>query len=163
MIQKMATLSLRPPDLNQTVASLKKILGDRLIAVVLFGSWARGDAREDSDWDRFVIAQDLPERPFPRHLFFVNQLPPECRAGVSILAKTREEFESLLSSLYLDIALDGKILYDPHGYINEKLTYVRDLLRQKGLRRERIGRDFAWRWEKYPGFGWSLTWEGGEP
>jgi hypothetical protein len=63
-----------------------------------------------------------------------------------------------LPALYLDIAEDGIILYDPQGYAQEKLTYLRELIRKKGLLREKIGRDFAWRWKEFPGFGWSLSW-----
>ncbi len=156
---------LSPPQkllLNQMVESLKKGLGERLIAIVLFGSRARGDAHEGSDWDVFVIAQDLPIRIFQRHLFLKAQLPPRWRADFSILAKTPEEFESSVSSLYLDIALDGMVLYDPRGYAHEKLTRLRTLIYQKGLRREKVGQDFAWQWDKFPGFGWSLEWDGGE-
>ena len=36
---------------------------DRLVAVVLFGSRARGEGSETSDWDLLVIAEGLP----PRH------------------------------------------------------------------------------------------------
>jgi uncharacterized protein len=54
---------------------LKGGLGDKLIAVVLFGSRARGDANEDSDWDLLLIARDLPERVLRRHLWLKGMLP----------------------------------------------------------------------------------------
>jgi len=39
-------------------------------------------------------------------------LPVEWRGQVSLLSRTTSEFESHLSSLMLDIALDGIVLYD---------------------------------------------------
>jgi hypothetical protein len=83
-------------------------------------------------------------------------LPAAWRGRVSLMAKTPEEFETALSAVYLDIALDGVVLYDPQGYVGQKLTRLRELIRRKGLRRERVGEDFAWRWERFPGFNWSL-------
>lgn len=84
---------------QQAVEALHAGLGDRLVAVVLFGSRARGDAHEHSDWDLLVIAEGLPENHFERHLFLKPLLPPDCRGAVSILAKTPEEFESHVPSL----------------------------------------------------------------
>ena len=52
-------------------------LGDRLIAVVLFGSRARGDADPTSDWDLQVVARDLPAKVFQRRLYLKRLLPEE--------------------------------------------------------------------------------------
>lgn len=41
------------------VAALRAALGEKLIAVALYGSWARGDAGRGSDVDLLVIARDL--------------------------------------------------------------------------------------------------------
>jgi len=40
-------------------AALAELYGDRLERVVLYGSRARGDAREDSDYDIAVFIKDL--------------------------------------------------------------------------------------------------------
>jgi len=40
--------------------AIKKVLGDSLISVVVYGSVARGEARADSDIDILVIAENLP-------------------------------------------------------------------------------------------------------
>jgi hypothetical protein len=52
------------------------------------------------------------------------------------------------------------VLYDPDGYAREKLAQLRTLIGEKRLRRERVGRDLVWRWQEFPGFGWTLGWEG---
>jgi predicted nucleotidyltransferase len=146
--------------LGQSVEALRRGLGDRLVAVVLFGSRARGEASEDSDWDLLVLARDLPQRLFQRHRVLKQMLPAAERGRLSLLAKTPQEFEASLPALYLDIALDGIVLYDPELYIADKLVALRHMIGKKGLHRERAGRDLVWRWREFPGFGWAVEWEG---
>ena len=50
------------PVLKRFRATLDEIYGDRLERVVLFGSRARGDAREDSDYDVAVFLEDFVDR-----------------------------------------------------------------------------------------------------
>ena len=146
--------------LGQPVEALRRGLGDRLIAVLLFGSRARGEAHRNSDWDLLVLARDLPPRLFQRHRLLKQMLPAAERGRISLLARTPQEFEGSLPALYLDIALDGIVLYDPDGYIADKLARLRAMIGEKGLRRERAGRYLVWRWQEFPGFGWALEWEG---
>jgi predicted nucleotidyltransferase len=143
----------------QAVAALRAALGDRLVAVVLFGSRARGDHRPESDWDLLVIAEGLPERPFERQTFLRNHLAPEWGGEVSLLARTPREFESHLPSLYLDIALDGMILHDPRGYAAERLGAVQRLIERSGLYRQRTEAGDVWRWRTPPSGPWRLEWE----
>src|SRR3954466_11887337 len=49
------------PTLKRFRTALDEIYGDRLERVVLFGSRARGDAGEDSDYDIAVFLKDLKE------------------------------------------------------------------------------------------------------
>ncbi len=146
------------PLLAEVVAALKQGLGDNLVAAILFGSRARGEADETSDWDLLVIAHHLPERTLKRHLWLKSMLPVAWRGRVAILAKTPEEFEAYLTSLFLDVALDGIVLHDSDGYVAEHLADLRRLIEKQGLRRERAQRDLVWRWQHFPGFDWSLEW-----
>ncbi len=150
--------------LEQAVSALRTALGDRLNAVVLFGSRARGDAREDSDWDLLIIAEDLPEDPLERCRYLKQLLPSGCRGAVALIPRTPKAFEDHLPSLYLDIALDGRILYDPTGYAAERLTHLRRLIEQAGLYREQTPAGDVWKWKKQPRGPWVMTWEKiGEP
>jgi predicted nucleotidyltransferase len=144
---------------RQSVAALRAALGERLMAVVLFGSRARGDYREGSDWDLLVIAEGLPEGPFERRLSMNRALFPAVEGEISVLAKTPEEFEASLPPLYLDIALDGRILYDPTGYAAERLTELRRIMDRAGLYRERTPAGDVWEWRNPPSGRWAIEWE----
>ncbi|MBK8432566.1 MAG: hypothetical protein IPL28_15285 [Chloroflexi bacterium] len=52
--------------------------------------------------------------------------------AIALLTKTPTEFESAVPSLFLDIALDGLILYDKQNYAHNHLHYLRQLLRKRG-------------------------------
>ena len=92
------------------VESLRNGLGDNLLALVLFGSRARGDARPDSDWDLLLIAENLPDSPWHRQKQTLALLPQSWRHQVNVLAYTFSEWFARVTPLALDIALDGIVL-----------------------------------------------------
>lgn len=158
------TITAGESAFDRTVAvaassALRQALGDRLIAVVLFGSQARGEATECSDWDLLIIAEELPDKPLDRHLLMRRWLPATSGGRVSLQAKTPAEFESRVPSLYLDIARDGQVLYDPQGYATTRLAQLRRLMQRHGLYRERRPAGDLWRWRWPPPRPWHLTWE----
>ena len=130
--------------LAPAVEVLQRALGPMLVAVVLYGSRARGDAHPDSDWDLLVIARGLPERPVERLVYLKRLLPVSCRGAISLLAKTPAEFEATLPSLFLDITLDGQILHDPNSYAAAHMARIRRLIDQTGLSRQRTPAGDMW-------------------
>lgn len=138
--------------------SLHEGLDGDLVSVVLFGSRARGEANEESDWDVLVVALNLPGGIVERAALLKRMLPESFRGEVGLLAKTPEEFTAGAPELYLDIAVDGVILHDTESFMARRLGFLRAGIRAKGLRRERDGRDLIWR--HAPGTNPSLDWEG---
>jgi len=55
----MPAAALDDPILKRFRAALDELYGDRIERVVLYGSRARGDHREDSDYDVAVFLHDL--------------------------------------------------------------------------------------------------------
>jgi predicted nucleotidyltransferase len=143
---------------GQALEALKIGLKDNLLAVALFGSRARGEEKRGSDWDLFVLAERLPENPLDRQAYLKAMLPLRLTTTVSILAKTREEFESELLPVYLDIAADAVILFDSQQYLTTKLQEVREITRDVGLRRRRWKEQWIWDWEKPPQGVWEVNW-----
>lgn len=151
----------QPAYLHQAVERLAEALGARLVGVVLYGSRGRSEAREASDVDLLVIAHDLPARWYARaaHLHGIlrsmSGAPP-----FSVLGRTPEEFERHFPSLYLDIGLDGRILYDRDGYTSGRLQRIRDIIARAGLIRQRAGPEMGWVWRNPPTRPWEITWAG---
>lgn len=79
---------------------------------------------------------------------------------ISVYAKTKKECESGLPPLYLDLGVDGQILYDTNDYMREKLLRIQEIIQEAGLYRVRRNGYHTWEWKKQPGLEWSLTWEG---
>jgi len=148
--------------LREAVERLHAALGDDLIGVVLYGSHARGEAREDSDVDLLVIARDLPERRYDRSVRLQSVFQGIKDApDFSVLGKTPEEFESYFPSLYLDIGLDGVVLHDRGGYVAGKLKRIREIIAHTGLVRLRLDRNnMFWNWDRKVTRPWEITWEG---
>jgi uncharacterized protein len=58
----MSRAAINDPILKRFRAALDEMYGERLERVVLFGSRARGDAQEDSDYDVAVFLRDMADR-----------------------------------------------------------------------------------------------------
>jgi predicted nucleotidyltransferase len=147
-------------ELAPLVQAFTHGLGETLWGLVLFGSVARGEARAGSDFDLLLVADDLPAKLTTR-MRYVRSLLPKVRPGpVSLIAKTRAEFAAGFPSYYLDIALDGLILYDRENYMHQKLARIRELITLAGLRRQRTDYGFRWEWKKPPRGHWRIDWSG---
>jgi uncharacterized protein len=62
MCDRIFSMRSVDPILKRFRATLDEIYGQRLERVMLYGSRARGDAREDSDYDVAVFLRDMPDR-----------------------------------------------------------------------------------------------------
>lgn len=151
--------------LDALLKSLQRALGDDLIGVVLYGSHARGNPHPDSDVDLLVIARGLPESRYERAKWFGQVVAQSDYLGprVSMLGKTCEEFEGYFPSLYLDIGLDGIILFDRGAYTASKMARIRELIAEAGLVRKAIDGEMLWELTHPipdpPGY-WGVEWDG---
>ncbi|MBI5525730.1 MAG: nucleotidyltransferase domain-containing protein [Deltaproteobacteria bacterium] len=145
--------------LRDLVRRLRSGFGSDLFGVVLFGSRARGDAGDRSDFDVFVIADRLPSGALERHKAVLERIGGR-KGPVNFLAKTKREFEEAFPSLYLDLAKDGIVLFDKTGYMKERLERIGKITREAGLSRVKRHRGFFWRWKRKPLPTWRIDWSG---
>ena len=103
---------------EQTIQQAALVLGEaaKPAQVILFGSYARGDAREDSDVDFLVIEPDLRDK--FNEMVRLRQVLRPLRIPVDVLVYSQAEIDELRSSCAAAVywALrEGKVLYaTPH-------------------------------------------------
>jgi predicted nucleotidyltransferase len=133
---------------------LKEQLGESLVAAVLFGSVARGEAATYSDIDLLLVVSGLPESRLARQRClepvdarFEEELAALRRQGVltdfSPLLKTPGE-AARLTPLYFDLVQDALILYEREGFFSAVLERLRESFRRLGARRVRRGKLRYW-------------------
>lgn len=140
---------LRAP-LRRTVAGLWKLLGDDLLAVVLFGSAARGRAGPESDLDLLVVARNFSRRYGER----VEALLP-AKAGFQgppvQFYPLRPEEVGEMRPLFLDILHEGRALFERGGFATRWMERMRSRLARAGCRRVELS-DGTWFWDLKPDY-----------
>ncbi|GAB4471888.1 MAG: nucleotidyltransferase domain-containing protein [Burkholderiaceae bacterium] len=140
----------------------REVYGDRLVALALFGSVARGTMRPDSDIDLLLIVDPLPPNRRARLLEFeavdervAPTLAQARKAGVntflSPVLKTPEELRAG-SFLHLDLPDEAQLLWDPAGTLRGYLDDLRARLKAMGARR--IGSGASAYWVLKPDYRW---------
>jgi predicted nucleotidyltransferase len=131
-------------------------LGPRLVSLVLFGSVARGDARESSDIDLIIVAEGFPrslaDRRRPLLADWEHVRKKRCLDAVewNLVTKTPEEAR-YHSPLYLDIVEDGILIVDRDRFFQSVLDAMRARMRVLGSRRVHLP-DGRWYWDLKPDF-----------
>lgn len=112
-------------------------LPHRIVAAILFGSWAKGNAREDSDVDLLIVVENVhPER--RKRIPDITRLKRTLALDLplDILLMTRRECQDNFRShnpLFLDIATEGVILFDPDGFLQNLISETRAYIRERNL------------------------------
>ena len=86
-----------------TLEQIKQLIVDTVnpVQIILFGSRARGDYREDSDYDLMVIV----------HSLYKNRMP----ASVDVLVSTTDRYDELANDtgvIYRHVKKEGRVIYD---------------------------------------------------
>ncbi len=114
------------------------------------GSVARCEAKKDSDIDLIIVVEGLPRSRLKRLELFEHAEAHALKllerlwrkgfaADFSPIMLTPEE-ASRHRPLYLDLIVDGIILYDKDGFMESVLNGFSAKLRELGARRVRLGK-----------------------
>lgn len=143
---------------EQTVDALQEAFGSRLKTVVIFGSQARGEADERSDHDLFLVIDGLPWAPLQR-VRAVRAAIARVDLAINTIAKTPDEMAMDLTPLLLDVCVDGVCLFGS-DFFDPYRKKALNALRQAGLQRRKVGREWSWHFPSVRNTEWALTWDG---
>ena len=89
--------------------ALEKLYGTRLKNVILYGSWARGDATEDSDIDLLIILEGkiAPGKEIDRMIDIITELNLKHGVLISVVPVSEEEYSTINSPLLMNVRREG--------------------------------------------------------
>ena len=105
------------PAKSRAVAALVKkhiLFADATAGVILFGSRARGDAAEDSDWDFLVLTKRTDTEIFADELrkIMLRQVEMKHGVAISLIVKNEEVWQNdyAVTNIYESIQEEGILL-----------------------------------------------------
>jgi len=145
-----------PVNIADVIASLRgacvdlgREFGDEFLGLMLFGSWARGEAREDSDVDVLVLFSNLTGN-FDVRARVYGVIKRHINRDITLVIMRRADIHGRWSSLAINIAWDGVVICDKLGELAWFKATVADFIRREGLVRYRT-RDGKYGWERADG------------
>jgi predicted nucleotidyltransferase len=95
--------------IKQFADSLKDIYRERLKNVILYGSWARNEASDDSDIDvAVVLSGDVePCKEIDRMIDIITDMNLEHGVLLSVYPVSQEKYEHLNSPLIINLRKEG--------------------------------------------------------
>nr|HID15045.1 nucleotidyltransferase domain-containing protein [Anaerolineae bacterium] len=149
------------PLLDRLLALLQEQMGDRLLAIALYGSIARGQGEPTSDVDLLIVVRGdrLEMEDYYSAAREALKETPEYEA----LAQPEAYIWPVISPfiidedylrretpwLFLEIQDHGIILYDREGFLAWKLEQVRQRMRELGSKKVMMP-DGSWYWDLKP-------------
>jgi uncharacterized protein len=98
---------------NEFKANLEGLYGNELAELILFGSFARGENREDSDLDFAIVLRNPNTRPFSEIVktsAIGSRLSVKYGIMISSLPTTLEKKETSMQGIYQEIRKEGIII-----------------------------------------------------
>jgi predicted nucleotidyltransferase len=103
-------------DIIRIKDSILNTVGDDCEKIILFGSYAQGTQREDSDYDFYVVLKDGTEHPILVMQKIYEYMCDTRLTPVDVLANYKSKFEWLSTqpTIQRTIANEGIVLYERH-------------------------------------------------
>lgn len=133
--------------LTEASDELTSSLGDEFIGLMLFGSWARGEAKADSDVDLLIVLRSMGGMDTRSRIY--KTLSKHVRRPITLIDMRLERLldeELELTPLLINVLADGIIVRDDEGYLRDFLERGRRLLEEAELVRYRTpDGKYGWR------------------
>lgn len=134
--------------LRRASEDLKSVFGEGFTGLLLFDSYARGEAKEDSDVDLLVVLRGLRGMSVRSRIYRVLTKHvglPLTLIDVDLNDLTRDDL--VVTPLLMNALYDGIVVYDDSGVLAELKSKVGELIRKAGLIRYRT-RDGKYGWKR---------------
>jgi predicted nucleotidyltransferase len=88
---------------------LRDLYGNRLKAVILYGSWARGEATDDSDIDLAIVLSDdvVPGKEIDRMIDVITDINLDYGVLISVYPVSETKYEKVKSPLLMNLRSEG--------------------------------------------------------
>ncbi len=98
--------------LKELVEELKKLYGDNLSKVILYGSKARGDATEGSDIDIMIVLKKIKDKSkeLEKVIKLTTKIDFHYETLISVSLQSEEEYLKKKSPLLLNVRKEGIVL-----------------------------------------------------
>lgn len=95
--------------LGEFRAGIEKLYGKRLRNIILYGSWARGDAREGSDIDLAIILEGevIPGKEIDRMIGIITEINLRHGVLISVYPVSEKDYSSVNSPLLINVRSEG--------------------------------------------------------
>jgi len=88
---------------------IEKLYGTRLKKVILYGSWARGDATEDSDIDLLIVLEGeiVPGTEIDRMIDIITEINLKHDVLLSVYPISEHDYSVITSPLLINVRKEG--------------------------------------------------------
>lgn len=97
------------PILEDFKKRVRKLYGNKLKNILLYGSWARGDAKEHSDIDLAVLLEGEinPGREIDRMIEIITDMQLKYNTLISVYPVSENNYRSVKSPLLINVHKEG--------------------------------------------------------
>lgn len=133
-VRRLTTGGLADEDGVALVSRCASVLGEGFTALLLHGSWVRGDASTGSDVDALIVVR--PEVPLDRSLYRTWDAEPSTWRELPVDPHfVHLPASDTFSGLWAEVATHGLILFDRGGQLASHLARVRSAIADGRLQR----------------------------
>jgi predicted nucleotidyltransferase len=109
---------------NTIITKATHQFGSAFVGLLLYGSRARGDAYDTSDTDLMLVVDQSVKIERSLYRDWDAALPEDTSLMIAHIPVTARD----AGSLWLECALDARILYDPTGTLRMRLEEIKELI-----------------------------------
>ncbi|MGB3458358.1 MAG: nucleotidyltransferase domain-containing protein [Halobacteriota archaeon] len=88
---------------------VENLYESRLKSIILYGSWARGDATEDSDIDLLIVLEGkvIPGKEIDKMIDIITEINLKHGVLISIYPVSEEDYSTINSPLLINVRREG--------------------------------------------------------